>query len=79
MLSFPEAGVEVYRVPTGAGALASPSARTALRGAPDVRFAGRAWSTPTSGEPVVYTENLFVKFADDADPEACRPCCARPG
>ncbi|HVG96377.1 MAG TPA: S8 family serine peptidase, partial [Chloroflexota bacterium] len=72
VLAFPEAGVEVYRVPTGAGRRSLGERKTALRQAPDVRFAGGVLVDDTSGEPVVYTENLFVKFVDGADPESCR-------
>jgi subtilisin family serine protease len=72
VLSFPDAGVEVYRVPTGAGRRSLGERKTALRQAPDVRFAGGVLVDDTSGEPVIYTENLFVKFVDTADPEACR-------
>lgn len=69
VLAFPEAGVEVYRVPTRARSLEKRKA--ALRASPDVRFAGGVLVDPKSKEPVVYTENLFVKFKDTADPDAC--------
>ncbi|MGF7212770.1 subtilisin-like proprotein convertase family protein [Skermanella aerolata] len=68
--SFPEAGVEVYRRPERAKRSAS-EVRTALRNSEDVRFAGRGLVDETSGEPVVYTENLFVKFNDDLDQADC--------
>ena len=77
VLSFPEAGVEVYRVPTGAGRRSLGARKTALRQAPDVRFAGGVLVDDTSGEPVVYTENLFVKFVDAADPESLPRRAAR--
>lgn len=66
---FPEAGVEVYRVPTARRSLEDRKA--ALRADPDVRFAGGVLVDPGSGRPVLYTENLFVKFADSEDPEDC--------
>jgi len=69
--SFPEAGVEVYQVQVGPRERSLESRKAALRAAPDVRFAGGVFVDP-SGEPVVYTENLFIKFRDDADSEACR-------
>src|SRR5687768_9099293 len=68
VVAFPEAGVEVLRV---ADQNASPSIearKIALRQDPDVQFAGRVL-VDNSGEPVVYTENLFVKFRDTADPD----------
>jgi len=72
VVEYPEAGVEVYRVPVGKGKRTLSERKTALRALPDVRFAGGVLIDPKSGQPVLYTENLFVKFTDAADPEACR-------
>ena len=72
VVTFPEAGVEVYRVPAGTGRRSLDSRKSALRTAPDVRFAGGVMVDEKSGEPVLYTENLFIKFVDEADPEDCR-------
>jgi subtilisin-like proprotein convertase family protein len=72
VMAFPEAGVEVYRVPTGEGGRSVTERTEALRSLPDVRFAGGVLVDEASGEPMIYTENLFVKFVDDADPEHCR-------
>ena len=73
VLAFPEAGVEVYRVRAGSGdALDRGPQGSAARDSPDVRFAGGVLVDRQSGEPVVYTENLFVKFVDAADPDDCR-------
>ncbi|MGF1639505.1 MAG: S8 family serine peptidase [Rhodospirillales bacterium] len=69
--AYPEAGVEVYRVPVGAAARSLSDRKTALREAPDVRFAGGVLVDPATGEPVLYTENLFVKFLDTVDPDDC--------
>jgi subtilisin family serine protease len=69
--AYPEAGVEVYRVPVGGDVRALSDRKAALRSAPDVRFAGGVLVDPTTREPVLYTENLFVKFADTADPDDC--------
>jgi len=68
--AFPEAGVEVYRRPEGA-ARSTADVRTALETFDDVRFAGRVLVNESSGEPAVYTENLFVKFRDDVTPDEC--------
>lgn len=68
---FPEAQVEVWRVPVGKAARALDERKRALRSAPDVRFAGGVLVDPQTGEPVLYTENLFVKFVDTADPDDC--------
>ena len=72
VVTFPEAGVEVYRVPPGPGRKSLENRKTGLRAASDVRFAGGVMVDDKSGEPVLYTENLFIKFVDDADPEDCR-------
>ncbi len=66
VLAFPEAGVEVYRVPAKSED-AVDERKAALKRDPDVQFAGRVL-VDGAGEPVVYTENLFIKFRDDADP-----------
>jgi subtilisin family serine protease len=72
VVAFPEAGVEVYRVPVGEGQRSLEDRKMALRRLPDVRFAGGVLVDPDSGEPVIYTENLFIKFVDTTDPEGCR-------
>lgn len=69
VFAVPEAGVEVYRRRAEAPSVAA--LKEALAEAPDTRFAGRALVDPDSGEPVLYTENVFVKFRDDVpDTEA---------
>ncbi|MGE0299790.1 MAG: S8 family serine peptidase [Pseudonocardia sp.] len=71
VLAFPEAGVEVYR-------RRDPSARlvveavAALRDSPATRFAGHVLVDVESGEPVLYTENVFVTFGADVPEERCR-------
>jgi subtilisin family serine protease len=72
ILSFPEAGVEVYRVPTGTGQRSINERKTALRQLPDVRFAGGVLVDEQSGEPVIYTENLFIKFTETTEPDECK-------
>lgn len=70
---FPEAGVEVFRRSQRAGAKSAvESARKNLNKAPDTRFAGRVLIEKTSGEPVIYTENLFVKFHDNCTSGHCQ-------
>src|SRR5688572_27772968 len=68
---YPEASVEVYRVPTGRGVRSVAARKEALRASADVRFAGGVLVDPTSKEPVLYTENIFIKFIDAADPDDC--------
>jgi subtilisin family serine protease len=72
VLSFPEVGVEVYQVPTGNGQRSLDDRKTALRRLSDVRFAGGVLVDGESGEPVIYTENLFIKFLDTTDPNECQ-------
>jgi len=71
VVAYPEAGVEVYQVPTGKNVKSLSSRKAALRQSPDVRFAGGVLVDPTTREPVLYTENIFIKFVDSADPEDC--------
>src|SRR5690242_7719539 len=69
VLSFPEAGVEIYRISPQRKALDDRT--RALRGFRDVRFAGGVLIDPVSKEPIIYTENLFIKFVRDVKPEDC--------
>ncbi len=74
---FSDAGVDVLRTPHGFGAKRKRDhARKALKGQSDVRFAGRVLANPVSGALFLYTENLFIKFADDAATSACRKLLA---
>jgi len=68
------AGVGVWLAPEGD---AEKLART-LDSDPAVQFAGRGLRDE-HGSPVVYTENVFVKFADGADPRVCREAVATVG
>ena len=72
VLTFPEAGVEVYEVPTGATHKSLTDRKRSLRMMPDIQFAGGVLTDDQTGEPVVYTENIFIKFVDEAEPEDCR-------
>ena len=71
VLSYPEAGVEVFRVPVGRKSKSLAGRKTALRQFEDVRFAGGVLIDPATKQPVLYTENIFVKFKDEADPDDC--------
>lgn len=75
--AFPDAGVEVYRVPVGARPMEARKAT--LRASPDTRFAGSVLVRPKSGEPVLYTENLYVKFRDDLDTDECEAILQQAG
>jgi len=70
---FPRAGVEILkaRVQRGSRSLRD-RARAVLKKEPQIEFAGRVLCDPKSRTPVLYTENLFVKFDDDLSKSACR-------
>ncbi len=66
LFGFASAGVGVYAAPDGQ----SEELAKVIHEDPAVQFAGRGLRDE-HGAPVVYTENLFVKFIDDIDPAAC--------
>jgi hypothetical protein len=72
VMVFPEADVEVYKVPTAAPSRSMESRKEVLRSAPEVRFAGGVLVEEASGQPLVYTENIFIKFVDGVSPDHCR-------
>jgi subtilisin family serine protease len=70
VIRFEDVGVEVYKMKkTSRSARTMNEVKEGLRAEDDVCFAGSVLVDPDSGEPVIYTENLFVKFKDDADPQ----------
>ena len=69
-MSFPEAKVDVYRLDPATMATVD-LAKSALRSLDNVRFAGRVLVMEGTGEPVVYTENLFIKFVDRLSDNEC--------
>lgn len=72
LFRIPEIGVEVWRVATKRRAAAArDAARGALKLEPAIRFAGRGLMTP-DGNPIIYTENLFVQFHPDVSTTACK-------
>lgn len=77
---FRAAGVEILhaKVPSEGSALRD-NAREILKAEPEIRFAGRVLVEPQSMKPVVYTENLFVKFDDEEELSACQEVLARYG
>jgi len=70
VLSFPQAGVEVYRQ-SEQSTRSTEEVRRELHESPATRFAGRVLVDEKSREPVLYTENLFVKFAEDKHRDRC--------
>jgi subtilisin family serine protease len=68
-----DAGVMVWQAQAeGDLAALCGDARKILKREADVRFAGRVLVDLVSQAPVLYTENLFVKFNDDVSQTACR-------
>jgi hypothetical protein len=74
LFGFAAAGVGLWKAPEGG---AEELAAT-LDADPAVQFAGRGLRD-AHGSPIVYTENVFVRFADDADRAACREAVAATG
>ncbi|HET6998635.1 MAG TPA: S8 family serine peptidase [Solirubrobacterales bacterium] len=72
LFGFAGSGVGVYETPAGG----SQPVSEAIHADPEIEFAGRGLRDEF-GAPVVYTENLFIKFADDLDPEACLATLAK--
>src|SRR5215208_3902822 len=70
VLSFPEVSVEVYRR-RERSSHSMEEMRKELDESPATRFAGRVLVDEQSGEPVLYTENLFVKFSDGKKRDQC--------
>lgn len=69
---FRSAGVELLRAKTQTESRAlRDRARAVLNNEPEVRFAGRVLVEPESKKPIIYTENLFVKFDNEAEASAC--------
>lgn len=72
VLHIPEAGVSVLRAKAARGVRAlRDNGRMLLRDQEGVRFAGRGLVSP-QGEPVLYTENLFVQLDEEMSEAACR-------
>ena len=71
---YEHAGVEVYRItgPTKEVSQMRDRWISRLKRNWDIRFAGRVLCDPETRSPVLYTENLFVKFRDGIRPSTCR-------
>jgi subtilisin family serine protease len=78
VLGFPDAGVEVFQaLPERRTRDVRDHARAVLKREPAIEFAGRVLVEPVAQRPVLYTENLFVKFQRETKPAACREILAR--
>ena len=76
---LPLPGVEVFRTTEPDAVRLRDAAREVLTEEGTVRFAGRVLRDQSSGSPVLYTENFFVKFDEDATQEECEDLLARYG
>ncbi len=70
VVDMPDAGVQVFAASRGQPASAR-RARSVLKEEKEVRFAGKALRDPKSKAPVIYTENVFVKFHDKVPKAEC--------
>ena len=77
---FRQAGVEILqsKVPQTDSALRD-TAREVLKAEPEIEFAGRVLVDVRSNQPVVYTENFFVKFFDDQSIDTAQELLQRHG
>ncbi len=74
VVCYEDAGVEVYKIQErGEKARKYRNrVRSLLKREEEIEFAGRVLCDTKSHQPVVYTENFFVKFTDDTKPSTCR-------
>ena len=78
VVSFPEANVTVFKCvdkksrSLGGGMKVRNQVRKNFNEEKEIRFAGRVLKDAKSGEPVVYTENFFVKFKDKTTEAKCK-------
>jgi subtilisin family serine protease len=71
--AVPRAGVSVLRSLAAKGMKSQrDEAREVLNDDPAVQFAGRVMLAGKEGEPVLYSENIFVKFDDEAKESVCK-------
>ncbi len=77
--AIPEAGVEIFEKSTSSRSVTVKKAKSSLRSQSDIRFAGSVLIDGDSHEPVIYTENIFVKFDDDIDQSQCVAAIAEVG
>lgn len=74
---FRRAGVEIFQTVAARPRALRDRARATLKREPAIQFAGRVLVDRVSQEPIVYTENFFVKFYDDESAAICRKVLAK--
>jgi subtilisin family serine protease len=77
-MEFPDADVTVLKTRDSVTdhVTARDNARSALKNEPDVRFAGRVLVEADGITPVIYTENIFIKFFDTIKIDTCEKILA---
>ena len=72
-VEFPDADVTVLKMHKKVRDVREvrDNARTALKNEPELRFAGRVLVDADDKTPVLYTENIFIKFYDNVTTETC--------
>ncbi len=72
-MEFPEHDVTVLKTKaaTGGSTAVRDEARAVLKTEQELRFAGRVLLDPNTNAPVLYTENIFIKFLDTIKAEDC--------
>jgi hypothetical protein len=80
-ISFPDADVTVLRTKrkSKTGIALRDQARKALKQEEGLRFAGRVLIDSVTKKPVLYTENLFIKFDDRISTDKCLEVFSREG
>lgn len=68
LLSLEDADVQVFKLAQHADAT---HCKAMLRALPDIRFAGSVLVDPHTRDPILYTENLFLKFIDQLTSVQC--------
>ncbi len=72
-IEFPEADITILKTKEAAPTKSTTrdKARKAFKKEPELRFAGRVLVDKNSKAPVLYTENLFIKFLDKVTEASC--------
>jgi subtilisin family serine protease len=72
-MEFPEADITILKTKEAAPTKSTTrdKARKALKKEPELRFAGRVLMDKKSKAPVLYTENIFIKFYDKITRAEC--------
>ncbi|WP_072038949.1 S8 family serine peptidase [Flavihumibacter solisilvae] len=74
---FPEADITILKAKSDrAGEALRDGARQVLKNEPELRFAGRVLVDAETKKPVVYTENIFIKFYDNVSADTCEKILA---